>query len=172
MLNATASGPRARHDPVGFRVTPWPLSVAATAMVVGRLADRIPTAWLCAVGGCCLALGLTATALWPLNGNPDLLIIFVMACGLGFGLFQTPNNRNMFLLAPRERSGAAGGMQGTARLTGQTAGALLMSVLFAVTSIDTAPKIGLCIGAVLAFAAGVISVLRAPVREASTHATT
>lgn len=155
----------------GLYMTPWPLSVAATALVAGRLADRIPTAWLCATGGGCLALGLAAIALWPMNGNPDLLIVFVMVCGLGFGLFQTPNNRNMFLSAPPERSGAAGGMQGTARLTGQTAGALLMSFLFTVTSIDKAPQIGLCLGAVLALAAGVISVLRAPVRETSDHAT-
>lgn len=155
----------------GLYITPWPLSVAATAVVVGRLADRIPTAWLCAIGGGCLALGLAAMGLRPLNGNLDLLIVFVMVCGVGFGLFQTPNNRNMFLSAPPERSGAAGGMQGTARLAGQTTGALLISLLFAVTAIDKAPQIGLCLGAVLGLAAGVMSLLRAPVRETSDHAT-
>jgi len=69
-----------------------------------------------------------------------------MLCGLGFGLFQVPNNRNMFLSAPSERSGAAGGLQGSARVAGQTAGGIIMSLLFAIASADAAPRIGLAIG--------------------------
>lgn len=149
----------------GIYMTPWPLSVAAAATVTGRLADRVSTAWLCAVGGTCLALGLAAVALWPLQGDPRLLIPFAIVCGLGFGLFQVPNNRNMFLSAPRERSGAAGGMQGAARLTGQTAGAVLMTLLFTMASIHAAPRIGLGIGAALAMAAGLVSASRARVRS-------
>jgi DHA2 family multidrug resistance protein-like MFS transporter len=49
-------------------------------------------------------------------------------CGAGFGIFQAPNNRMMLAAAPRERAGAAGGMLGTARLTGQTSGAVLTAV--------------------------------------------
>ena len=67
--------------------------------------------------------------------------------GLGFGLFQTPNNRNMLLSAPRGRSGVAGGMQGTARRTGQTSGAVLMTLLFTFASADNASCIGLAVGA-------------------------
>lgn len=150
----------------GLYLTVWPLSVAATALFAGRLADRMPTAWLCAFGGGCLAIGLAAIALWPLQENPRWMIPFAMVCGLGFGLFQVPNNRNMFLSAPVARSGAAGGLQGTARLIGQTAGAVLMTLLFAVASTDLAPRIGLAIGALLALAAGLVSKLRAPKAEA------
>jgi DHA2 family multidrug resistance protein-like MFS transporter len=145
-------------------------SDARTPCVAGRLADRIPTAWLCAVGGACLALGLAATALWPPQGDPRPLLAFAIVCGLGFGLFQVPNNRTLFLSAPPERSGAAGGMQGTARLTGQTAGAVLMTVLFTTTSLDLAPRVGLGIGAVLALAAGIVSATRGPARGASARA--
>jgi DHA2 family multidrug resistance protein-like MFS transporter len=67
-----------------------------------------------------LALGLALAAFWPLHGRPVALVPFVAICGAGFGLFQVSNNRNMFLAAPRARSGAAGGMQATARLSGQT----------------------------------------------------
>lgn len=153
----------------GLYMTAWPLSVAAAALAAGRLADRAPTAWLCALGGICLALGLAAMALVPLGGEPRLLVPFVMICGLGFGLFQTPNNRNMFLCAPVERSGAAGGMQGTARLTGQTAGAVLMTLLFAATTIDAAPRIGFGIGAVLALLASGVSLLGLAPRRGSTR---
>jgi DHA2 family multidrug resistance protein-like MFS transporter len=148
----------------GAYMTPWPLSVAAAALVAGRLADRAPTARLCALGGAGLALGLAATALWPLHGDPRPLIGFAIVSGLGFGLFQTPNNRNMFLSAPPERGAAAGGLQGAARLTGQTAGAVLMTVLFVTTSAEAAPRLGLGLGAALALAAGLVSTLRAPAR--------
>ena len=144
----------------GLFITPWPLSVALAAPIAGRLSNRVSTAWLCAIGGAALALGLAAAALWPLKGDPLALVPMVMLCGAGFGLFQTPNNRNMFLSAPRERTGAAGGMQGTARLLGQTIGAVVMTLLFTLTPVDAAPRIGLAIGAVLTLAAGLISLLR------------
>ncbi len=145
---------------VGLYMIPWPLMVATSAPFAGRLADRVSTAWLCAVGGVCLATGLGAVALWPLEGNPLPLVPFTMLCGLGFALFNVANNRNMFLAAPRERSGAAGGMQGTARLLGQTAGAVIMTLLFSLTAAEAAPQVGLGIGAVLALVAGLVSTQR------------
>lgn len=145
----------------GLCMTPWPLTVAMVAPIAGRLANRVSTAWLCAAGGACLAIGLAAASLWPLEGRAQPLVLLTLLCGLGFGLFQVPNNRNMFLSAPRERSGAAGGMQGTARLTGQTAGGVVMSLLFSVASADAAPRIGLGIAAALTLAAALVSMLRA-----------
>jgi DHA2 family multidrug resistance protein-like MFS transporter len=150
----------------GLSMTPWPLTVALAAPLAAHLADRIATAWLCAAGAVCLALGLAALSLWPMHASALPLLPFTVLCGLGFGLFQVPNNRNMFLSAPSERAGAAGGMQGTARLAGQTAGGVVMSLLFAVASVETAPRVGLGIGAMLTLAAGLISLLRAgPLRQ-------
>lgn len=144
----------------GLYMTVWPLSVAVTAIAAGRLADRFPTAWLCAAGGAALALGLVAAALWPLGQDFRPMLLFAAACGMGFGLFQTPNNRNMFLSAPLERSAASGGLQGAARLTGQTAGAVLMTLLFTLTPGGAAPRLGLGIGAALALLAGLVSLCR------------
>lgn len=144
----------------GWLMTPWPLAVALMAPVAGRLADRISGAWLCALGGTMLALGLSATAWWPLRGDPLLLVPFVALSGAGFGLFQVANNRSLFLSAPRSRSAAAGGMQSMARLMGQTAGAVIMTMVFTMTSIALAPQVGLGAAAVLALLAGMISLLR------------
>ncbi len=145
----------------GIYMTIWPLSVAVTAVAAGRLADRFSTAWLCAAGGAFLALGLMGAALWPLTEDARPIFLFAGACGVGFGLFQTPNNRNMFLSAPLERSAASGGLQGAARLTGQTAGAVLMTLLFTLTPVAAAPRLGLGIGAALALFAGFVSLSRA-----------
>jgi DHA2 family multidrug resistance protein-like MFS transporter len=145
----------------GLYLTAWPLTVAVAGPLSGRLSDRFSTGTLCAVGGASLAAGLLLTALWPLQGSLLPLIPFLMLGGLGFGFFQTPNNRNMLLSAPKERSGAAGGMQGMARLTGQTAGGVLMLVLFSLTPVGAAPQLGLGIGAGFALVGGLISLLRA-----------
>jgi len=51
-------------------------------------------------------------------------------CGLGFGLFQSPNNRVIVSSAPRERSGGAAGLQSMGRLLGQSAGAVLVALAF------------------------------------------
>ncbi|MFC3676750.1 MFS transporter [Ferrovibrio xuzhouensis] len=144
----------------GLLITPWPLAVAIAAPLSARIANTVSTGILCAAGGICLAVGLAGVALWPLHGSPLPLIPFIILCGAGFGFFQTPNNRNMFLSAPRERSGAAGGMQGTARLTGQTAGAVIMSLLLALAPLDMAPRLGFGVAAVLAMTAGLVSLLR------------
>ncbi len=144
----------------GLYMTPWPLTVAFAGPISGRLADRVSTAWLCAAGGVCLASGLALACAWPLQGNLLPIVPFTMLSGLGFGFFQVPNNRNMFISAPRERSGAAGGMQGTARLVGQTAGAVIMTILFSLVSLESAPRIGLAIAALLALAGGLVSMLR------------
>lgn len=145
----------------GLLLTPWPLSVAVVAPLAGRLADRVPGAWLCALGGALLSLGLAAAALFPAQGRPAALLPFVVLCGVGFGLFQVPNNRALFLAAPRARSGAAGGAQGTARLTGQALGAVLMTLLFTLTPMELAPRLGLGAAALLTLTAGLVSALRA-----------
>lgn len=149
----------------GLYMTPWPLSVAATVVVTGRLSERFPSAWLCVIGAGALSLGMGAAALWPLTSSPHPLIACTILCGLGFGLFQVSNNRHMFLSASKARSAAAGGVQSTARLIGQTAGALLITLVLTTTSIGAATRIGLGLGAMLTLVAGLVSVMRSKVAE-------
>jgi MFS transporter, DHA2 family, multidrug resistance protein len=147
----------------GMMMTAWPLAVMVAAPLAGHLSDRLPTAWLCAVGGVCLAMGLGVCAVGSLRDGLQagaILVVGMALAGFGFGLFQTPNNRNMLLAAPPERSGAAGGAQGVARLTGQTLGGLMMGMLWAGMPGTRATQWGLWMAAVLTLAAGLISLLR------------
>ena len=89
----------------------------------------------------------------------SLAIAGLMAvCGLGFGFFQSPNNRTMLSAAPLPRSGAAGGMLATARLTGQTIGATLAAIAFRFAA--HAELIALVVAALLAFAGALASLSR------------
>lgn len=141
----------------GLYITPWPLMAAVSATFASRLASPGSTAWLCAGGCALLSAGLFAVCAWPLAGGPVAIMPMVMLCGLGFGLFQVTNNRNMFLSAPPARSGAAGGLQSLARLSGQTMGVVTMTLMFSLVPVDVAPRIGLAVGAVLTLAAGLLS---------------
>jgi DHA2 family multidrug resistance protein-like MFS transporter len=64
--------------------------------------------------------------------------------------------------APRSRSGVAGGVLSTARLTGQTIGGVVVAIIFALTHGDIGGGVGaaLTAGAVLSGFACVISFLR------------
>ncbi len=119
----------------GLLMTPWPVTVALVAPVAGRLADRAPAGLLCAIGMAIFAAGLVSAGLLPAHPSwPD--IVWRMAiCGLGFGLFQSPNNRAMMNAAPRRRSGGAAGMLSTARLLGQTSGAALVALVFGLAGV-------------------------------------
>ncbi len=82
-----------------------------------------------------------------------------MICGLGFGLFQSPNNHTIITSAPHHRAGAASGMLGTARLTGQSLGAALLATVFAISSAHSirGAEISLGLAALLAASAAVFS---------------
>jgi DHA2 family multidrug resistance protein-like MFS transporter len=143
-----------------LHMLPWPLAVAATGPLSGRIADRVQTAMLCVVGCVLLAIGLGSAALVPIHGPQLAVGVSMLLCGVGFSLFNVSNNRNLFLSAPRERSGTAGGLQSVARSTGQTLGAVLMTILLAAYPLGSAPRVGLAIAALLTLAAGVTSTMR------------
>ncbi len=79
--------------------------------------------------------------------------------GAGFGLFQSPNNREILLSAPRERSGGAAGMLGMARLLGQALGAAAVGLFLAWHGSD-GTRLSLIAGAGFAFLAAALTMLR------------
>ncbi|CAN7269097.1 MFS transporter [Rhizobium sp. LjRoot254] len=145
----------------GLYMMPWPAATAIIAPISGRLANRVKTAWLCAIGGALLAVGLMVAALSPPDPRAIAFVVGTVISGLGFGLFQTPNNRILLLSAPKARSGAAGAMQGTARLLGQTLGGISMSIIFATLPLSVALEFAVIMSAGCAAIASLVSLSRA-----------
>jgi MFS transporter, DHA2 family, multidrug resistance protein len=113
----------------GLLFTPWPLSIAVVAPFAGRLADRYPAPVLSTCGLVVFGAGLELLARLGAHAAAPDIIWRASVCGLGFGFFQSPNNREIMGNAPRERSGSASGVLATVRVTGQALGAAFTAVV-------------------------------------------
>lgn len=153
------------HAQAGLLITAWPLAIVVTGPIVGRLIGRVADGLLGGIGLGLMACGLALLALLPAQPAHADIVWRMALCGMGFGLFQSPNNHTIVTSAPATRSGAASGMLGTARLTGQTLGAVLLASIFSVWSPHSpgdarGPIIALGVAAACAAIAGVCSALR------------
>ena len=150
------------HLEAGLLITAWPLATAVVAPLAGRLIGRHPDGLLGGIGMVVFAAGLLSLGLMPAQPADWDLVWRMALCGAGFALFQSPNNHTIVTSAPLHRSGAASGMLGTARLTGQTLGAVLLAAIFALRPghDGSAESLALVLAAGCAFAAGVCSSLR------------
>jgi MFS transporter, DHA2 family, multidrug resistance protein len=143
----------------GFFMTPWPLVVAFMAPIGGRLSDRYPAGILGGIGMVLLGVGMVLLATLPAEPSIANIVWRTMVCGFGFGFFQTPNMKAIMSSAPPHRSGSASGIVATARLIGQTTGAALAALCFALAEREGA-TIALALGAGFAALGSVMSFLR------------
>jgi len=150
------------HLQAGLLITAWPLATALVAPLAGRLIGRYPDGLLGGIGMAVFAAGLLSLGLMPAQPADWDMAWRMALCGAGFALFQSPNNHTIVTSAPLHRSGAASGMLGTARLTGQTLGAVLLAAIFALRPghDGSAESLALLLAAGWAVAAGVCSSLR------------
>ena len=146
----------------GLLMTPWPLATMVVSPLSAKFVEKHNPGVTAAAGMGIYALGITLMLLLPHSGVSELNIAWRMAlCGIGFGLFQTPNNIVMVIATPIQRTGGAGGMQSTARLVGQTLGATLVTLIFAISQPKLSVQICLYAALGMALIAGIVSLTRA-----------
>lgn len=147
----------------GLLMTPWPLATMIVSPFAARFVEKHNPGATAAAGMAVYATGIILLLLLPDTGISVWNIAWRMSvCGIGFGLFQTPNNIVMVIATPIKRTGGAGGMQSTARLVGQTLGATIVTVVFAIMS-DSLKPVDTCLYIALGVAiiAGIFSLSRA-----------
>jgi DHA2 family multidrug resistance protein-like MFS transporter len=143
----------------GLLMTPWPLMTALTAPFAGRLSDRYSAGVLGGIGLAVFGVGIGLLALLPRDPATADIAWRMAVCGLGFGVFQSPNNRAIISAAPPERSGGGSGMISTARLFGQTVGAAIVGLIFGMSG-EAGTTVALATAAAIALAAALVSCLR------------
>ena len=154
----------------GMLITSWPVATMLTAPIAGRLIGKYPDGLLGGIGMAMFACGLWLLAAMPADVAHWDMVWRMLLAGSGFALYQSPNNHTIVSSAPLARSGAAGGMLSSARMTGQTLGAVVLGTIFAISGGQTAhgghaEVLALWIAGGFAALAGIFSTLR--VRQAT-----
>ena len=154
-------------------ITSWPVATMLTAPIAGRLIGKYPDGLLGGIGMAMFASGLWLLAAMPADVAHWDMVWRMLLAGSGFALYQSPNNHTIVTSAPLARSGAAGGMLSSARMTGQTLGAVVLGTIFVISGGHGghAEVLALWIAGGFAAMAGVFSMLRvrqAPAAKAHT----
>lgn len=149
----------ASYAQVGMYLGAWAIGGAVMAPASAYTAARFPVAILCSLGALVMMLGVSGTLFAPHEDGVSWLLVCMLLGGVGFGCFQTPNNRAMLGGTPRHRSGATGGMQATTRVFGQGVGTAFVGVAFQLGS-QHGPMLGVIVSLIFAMAALAVNVVR------------
>jgi EmrB/QacA subfamily drug resistance transporter len=117
-------------EQVGLLVAAVPVSMGLVAPASGALSDRFGSRWISLIGlmivsGACLLISTLHADIAPLG-----YVVRLAPLGVGFGMFQSPNNSAVMGAVPHERLGIASGLLALSRTLGQTSGLPLMTTLF------------------------------------------
>ena len=146
---------------IGLLMTPWPLATILAAPLSSRLLERhVHPGVLGGIGMGIFAIGLSMLYILPENPEKWQIIWRMAVCGMGYGLFQTPNNVTITTSVPISRTGGASGMLGTARQLGQTLGATLVALTFRFFSEDKEFQMCILFAIVFAVTSMILSILR------------
>lgn len=144
---------------VGMVLTAWPAINVVSTPISGFLVEKFHPGMLGMIGLVILTFGMSMLICVPDDPAKFDFIWRLAVCGLGFGIFQAPNNSIIIASAPLSRSGSASGMMATARLAGQTTGAAMVAMLFYIIPKESMIYI-LSIGVIFSALAMLLSISR------------
>ena len=113
--------------------TPWPIGIVLIAPHAGRWADTISAPLISTLGLMIFVGGLVLLATLPESPSVWNICLRSLVCGIGFGCFQSPNNREMLANVTRDYASYASGVLSIVRTFGQCLGAATVGVLLAAT---------------------------------------
>jgi EmrB/QacA subfamily drug resistance transporter len=124
----------------GLLLTTQALIMAIVAPVSGTLSDKFGSRVLSTAGMLILAAGLYLLSRLDAHTTQTYIAFALAICGLGTGIFVSPNNSAMLGSAPRNRQGIASGVLATARNVGMVLG-VGMAGAFLTSGIQVSPDL-------------------------------
>ncbi len=115
---------------IGLAIGSVPLGMAIVAPISGWISDKTRSNIICITG--ILIASIAIFLLSDLNAGSEYSTIIILLCltGLGFGLFQSPNNSLIMGSVPKDRLGIASGTMATMRSLGMVMGVAIAGAVF------------------------------------------
>ena len=114
----------------GLLYMPLPLAAMCIAPVSGAMSDRVDSRFISSGGALLMAGGLLMISFVNTVTPIGYIIVSMAVVGLGFGIFQTPNNSAIMGSVPAQRRGIASGTLATMRNIGMALGVAVSAALF------------------------------------------
>lgn len=121
------------YDPrmAGLLLSVVPVMLGITSPISGVASDRFGTRRIATLGLGMLLIGyLSLRSLSADTSGLEYALRYV-PIGLGFGIFQSPNNTAVMAAAPRSQMGVVSGMLAISRTLGQTTGIAILGTVWA-----------------------------------------
>lgn len=114
----------------GLLYLPMPLATMFIAPISGNFSDHYDSRYLSSGGALIMGCGLLMLSFLNINTSIAYIIISMVVTGLGFGMFQTPNNSAIMGNVPAGNRGSASGTLATMRNIGMVLGVAGSGALF------------------------------------------
>lgn len=126
----------------GLALVVHPVALGVVAPLAGLATDCWGTRRITLLGLTTLLGGIVAMS--TLEPDTSILgyILRILPIGIGFGLFQSPNNTAILSSAPREHWGVASGLLSISRVFGQVAGTSVMGSVWAASTLAASVQAG------------------------------
>lgn len=115
---------------VGLLLMASPVMMGIIAPLAGVLSDRFGSRGISLLGLVVLVIGALTMSTLHEGISPLGFILRFVPIGIGWGLFQSPNNSAVMGAVPRERLGIASGLLSLSRVLGSASGLPLMGAIF------------------------------------------
>jgi EmrB/QacA subfamily drug resistance transporter len=115
----------------GLMLAVVPLMMGVVAPVSGMLSDRFGPRIISAIGLMSMTLGYALATRLELGMSEVAYLAHIAPIGIGFGMFQSPNNAAIMGAAQPERMGVVSGLLSLTRTVGSSTGIPLVGALFA-----------------------------------------
>jgi EmrB/QacA subfamily drug resistance transporter len=104
--------------------------IVLVAPIAGWLSDRMGSRLLCTAGSTLIVMGQFFIASLEVDSSIPRIIFPLLLIGLGWAIFNSPNQSAILGSVPRDKVGTASGMNTTAARTGGAMGVALSATLF------------------------------------------
>lgn len=104
--------------------------IIMVAPLAGRLSDRLGSRLLCTVGASCTLIGQFLVASLKVDSTVARIVISLALSGLGWAVFNSPNQSAILGAVPQDKVGAAAGVSATAGRIGAAMGTALAATIF------------------------------------------